>query len=111
MVRLGHGQLLGSRRVKVRIWNNIRRRIKPLFLKADITTCELRYPGCTYNNFLGFAHAKKRRNLPKDGSEDAVVILACTNCHTKIERATESDMGLIVMATIAARQSQPHPIS
>ena len=68
-----------------------------------ITACELRYPGCAFDNFLGFAHAKKRRKLPK--SELSVVILACNLCHDQIERLPEKEMQHIVMSVINARSS------
>lgn len=65
-------------------WNKIRARIKLKFEKAGITTCELRLPGCTYGNFLTFAHSKKVRHWETlEDAED--VILACQKCHGFIE--------------------------
>lgn len=64
------------------------RLLKTLFLAKGITTCELRYTGCTRDSFLGFAHRHKRiyyRNQLDKLSDYSQVILACTNCHNKIE--------------------------
>lgn len=74
--RLGPGK-------KTKKWATTRSGLKPRFEAAGITTCELRYPGCWFNNGLGFAHAKKRRKLSEEDLE--VVILACNPCHDKIE--------------------------
>jgi hypothetical protein len=91
--------------MKTAVWHNIRRKIKPKFQKAGITRCELGYPGCWYDNALGFAHARKRRNLEPDQGE--TVILACTACHQIIERMPEPAMERIVLQTIKARRKQP----
>ena len=93
--------------MKVATWEACVARLKPAFQRAAITRCELHGRRCAWDNFLGFAHAKKRRNLPADGSEDATVILACNICHDTIERLPEDEMGRIVMRTIAARRNQP----
>jgi len=86
-------------------WDAIRTRIKPLFLAAGITRCEIRLPGCALNNFLGFAHAKKRRNLTIP--ERDVVVLACNTCHDIIEGCPEPLMQAFVLSIIAKRPRQP----
>ncbi len=91
--------------MKTKVWDAHRRRLKPKFLRAGITRCELRYPGCCGDSFLGFAHAKKRRNLRPE--EEAVVILACTQCHQTIEHKPEAEMERIVLDTIRRRRAQP----
>ena len=91
--------------MKTAVWESHRRKLKPRFLAAGITCCELRYEGCWVDNALGFAHAKKRRNLRPE--EQQVVILACTVCHQVIERKPEPDMERIVMRTIRNRRFQP----
>ncbi len=84
----------------------MRRNLKPKFEKAGITTCELRiHPGCMRDNWLGFAHKRKRRNLgPGELSE---VIIACNPCHDAIEALPEGEMARIVTATITERVVQP----
>jgi len=91
--------------MKTAVWTAHRRKLKTRFLRVGITRCELRYPGCWHDNALGFAHAKKRRNLRPD--EEEVVILACTTCHQTIEHMPEAEMGRIVIQTIANRRRQP----
>lgn len=91
--------------MKTAVWTAHRRKLKPRFMAAGITRCELRYPGCWHDNALGFAHAKKRRNLSP--AEETVVILACTNCHQLIEHKPEAVMQKIVMGTIRFRKRQP----
>lgn len=66
---------------KVQIWNRIRKQLKKDFEEMGITTCELRLDGCTHNRFLGFAHTKKRRDV----TDLRRVVLACQNCHEKVE--------------------------
>jgi len=66
---------------KVQIWNRIRRQLKKDFEKMGITTCELKLEGCKHDNFLGFAHTKKRREV----TDLRRVVLACQPCHEKVE--------------------------
>ena len=73
------------------------------FQRAGITTCEIRGYGCWYDNGLGFAHAKKRRNLGP--GELSVVALACCVCHDRIEILPEQEMAAIVMRVIDSRKS------
>jgi hypothetical protein len=86
-------------------WEKVRRNLKPRFERAGITRCELAYALCMHDNYLGFAHAKKRRNLGP--GELSVVILACQNCHGDIECMEEPMMQQIVMQTIERRERQP----
>lgn len=83
-------------------WVNARARLKRKFLAAGITSCELQYPDCAGDNFLGFAHGRKRRHL-QDGELESLVILACNNCHDRIERMSPEGMLAIVQSTIADR--------
>ena len=69
---------------KVQVWNRIRKQLKKDFEEMGITECELRLEGCTHKNFLGFAHTKKRRNV----TDLKRVVLACSNCHDKVEYAS-----------------------
>ena len=80
-------------------WQLVRAKLKDKFESMGITYCELNYPGCLVNNFLGFAHAKKRRCLKEEELED--VILTCVNCHTRLEYSP--GMEKAVRGTIKAR--------
>ncbi|MDQ3802954.1 MAG: hypothetical protein M3416_03760 [Acidobacteriota bacterium] len=91
----GHGK-------KGRAWSSERRRLKERFYRRGIIYCELRYEGCYRDNFLGFAHARKRRKL-RDG-ELGQVILACSHCHDLIERLSPDEMYDVVMSTIERRE-------
>jgi hypothetical protein len=70
-----------KKKSKVDEWNSIRKTLKVQFEEAGITRCELRLPDCTPTNYLGFAHTTKRRDI-KDLKR---VVLACANCHNKVE--------------------------
>lgn len=83
-------------------WDNERRKLKKYFEETlGITVCELRLPGCSYNNYLSFAHSKKRREI--HGEEIREVVLACINCHTVIERMSHDEMYEIVRLIIENR--------
>jgi sugar phosphate isomerase/epimerase len=66
---------------KTKEWMEIRKELKEEFQRMGVTTCELKLEGCTHDNFLGFAHTKKRRNV----TDLKRVVLACANCHDKVE--------------------------
>lgn len=62
--------------------------LKEKFEELGIRYCELRLKNCTPTNFLSFAHRHKRIYYKGDAerlSDMDEVILACINCHTKIE--------------------------
>ncbi|HZX13025.1 MAG: hypothetical protein UV58_C0013G0014 [Candidatus Wolfebacteria bacterium GW2011_GWC1_43_10] len=69
---------------KVEIWTKQRRKLKIEYEKRGITTCELRFPGCWFDNALGFAHRYKRSD-PRCEHTFKGTILACNPCHDKIE--------------------------
>jgi hypothetical protein len=69
---------------KTKAWNSARRKLKARFLKLGIVSCELRYEGCSQDNFLTWAHGKRRRFLSLAELED-LVVLACQNCHTILD--------------------------
>lgn len=82
-------------------WENVRAKLKVKMLTLGITTCELQFTGCWRDNALGFAHAKKRRNLkPHELSE---AILVCNPCHDQIELLPEQEMTRVVRDTIRKR--------
>ena len=94
--RLGRGK-------KMKAWDADRAKLKARFKDAGITICELRTDACTCDNYLGFAHSKKRRNVVTDQDREEV-ILVCNNCHDCIEALGETRMRARVLATIDARQ-------
>ncbi len=66
---------------KVAKWSVIRKELIKEFRERGIIRCEIGLPGCTSNNFLGFAHTRKRRNV----TDLKKVVLACVFCHSKVE--------------------------
>lgn len=93
---------------KTKAWDAERAKLKVRFEAVGITTCELRgrlNHECTWDNYLGFAHAAKRRKLaPEDLGH---VILIDNNAHDIIERLPPEEMKRTVDETIAAREIQP----
>lgn len=77
-------------------------KLKVEFEKQGITNCELGYPGCTRTEFLSWAHGRKRRKLQGDELV-TLVILACINCHDRIEYMGHESMLSIVESVIAER--------
>ncbi len=94
---------MNRRGKKTREWESVRRRLAVKFTEMGITTCELGYEGCRRNDYLSWAHGRKRRHLVGDELE-SLVILACQPCHQQIERLFEEDMCSIVMDVIEARK-------
>ena len=88
---------------KTRKWNAARAKLKERFLKAGITTCELRLENCTPTNFLSWAHRLKRRNITTQ-EELETVLLLCENCHWSIEKLGETKMSEIVENVIKNRR-------
>lgn len=84
---------------KVLEWQEIREQLKKEFAEKNITSCELKFEGCTGNWALGFCHSKKRRFI--EGNEIYEVILACSSCHLIVEYS--KDMTKIVREVIAKR--------
>jgi hypothetical protein len=84
--------------MKIKEWNNLRRKLKLLFEKWDTTSCELGLDGCWKDHALGFAHAKKRRHLKTN--EYQSVALLCNPCHNVIEELPEHEMEEIIIGLI-----------
>ncbi len=83
-------------------WINARARLKKKFTAMGIMSCELGFPGCQRDDYLGWAHGKKRRHLV--GAElEPLVCLRCQNCHQIIERMPEAAMEVIVRSVISGR--------
>lgn len=93
---------LNRRGKKTIAWEKVRAQLKIRFERAGITTCELGYEGCLYNNFLTFAHKDKRRYLSEEELWD--VCLACVSCHDKIERMPRLEMRKIVEGIMKGRR-------
>jgi hypothetical protein len=74
---------LKTRGEKLDMWETTREILKLRFAAAGVTSCELRYEGCSGNN-LSFGHSKKRRYIQSQ-EELEKVISACQNCHDFIE--------------------------
>lgn len=83
-------------------WDAVKKELKQEFLDYGITHCELSYRNCTKDDFLTWAHGKKRRHL-QPGELKNLIVLACQNCHQIIERLSESEMCDIVTQTIKER--------
>lgn len=90
---------------KVKAWESERCKLKRIFAVAGITTCELKYEGCAIDDYLGFAHAAKRRKLSAEDLKH--VILACNFCHDRIEILPPEKMRQIVDGTVQRREVQP----
>lgn len=89
---------------RVLAWDEIRtKELKPAFKRAGITRCELNYSGCMVDNYLGFAHSRRRRNIetPEQMRE---VLICCQNCHSLLDERPHAETESIVKATIAARK-------
>lgn len=81
---------------KTREWESARAKLKPLFFRYGVTTCQLRLQWCRVDDELGFAHLRKRNRLRPD--EFMVVALLCNRCHDQIEVLPHADMYRIVRA-------------
>lgn len=90
---------------KTLTWERERAKLKVKFLGWGITTCELKYDGCLRNWALGFAHAKRRRNLKPH--ELSIVVLACSYCHEILDARREHETEAIVNRIIANRVVKP----
>jgi hypothetical protein len=98
----GRGKRVNKRGPKTRAWERVRRALKVEFTAMGIQTCELRFPGCLFDDNLSFAHRMKRRFITTD-EEMRVVILCCVPCHTTIELQSHATMRNVVDKTIAGR--------
>jgi len=64
-------------------WITARNWLRKRFNWAGITSCEFKFQGCWGDQWLSFAHCKKRRKL-EDG-EIWHVGLACQHCHSILD--------------------------
>jgi len=62
--------------------------LKQKYTERGTTSCEIRLPGCMPNFALSFAHKHKRvwyYSRPELLSSIKETLIACPNCHDKIE--------------------------
>lgn len=88
---------LNRRGPKVKAWDIGRARLKRRFAAKGIITCQVRFPGCWFDNALSFAHPAKRRNLR--AGELGIAALVCTPCHDQLEVMPPEQMRSIVEAS------------
>lgn len=84
-------------------WQALWRKLKPAFVLAGITTCEIRYRGCWFDQGLTPAHSLKRRNATTPELL-AEVVIGCLHCHRIAELLKEAEMAAVVRGIIAARK-------
>lgn len=71
-------------------WDKARKKLKKIYEEKGIFVCELRLKDCWYNSALSFAHRKTRQHYLEDPEllgEFNETLLACCNCHEKIEKS------------------------
>jgi hypothetical protein len=83
-------------------WDRVRAKLKKEFAAKGITTCELKYEGCKNDDWLSFAHGRKRRKLEGDELK-TLTILACNPCHDRVEFLPAEEMLRIVENVITNR--------
>lgn len=90
---------------KTNEWERVRGLMKVEFQRAGITVCELQEPGCWRDNGLGFAHSRKRRNIPRGSRLLEECVLACNACHDILEGRSETMMEVWVLRVIQDRRT------
>jgi len=71
---------------KVKAWDEARKELKKTFAKWKIIKCEIKLEGCLRDNYLGFAHIKRRVELTNEQIESPqFVVLACQQCHNTVD--------------------------
>jgi len=83
-------------------WQKLLPKLKLAFARVGITTCERRGPKCFRDNYLGFAHTKKRRNITTEEDRSECALL-CGPCHDEWELLPEEEMAKKIREIIAAR--------
>jgi predicted metal-binding protein len=66
--------------------------LKKIYQKKGIDRCEIKFVGCLSNFTCAFAHKHKRNwyyDKPELLSSFDETVLACVNCHDKIEKNKE----------------------
>ena len=99
----GRGTGLKKIGKKGRAWANARRKLKPVFERMGVVTCEAGLKGCWRDNALSFAHHSKRRKLK--AGELEIVALLCIPCHDVIERYKPARMKRFILWLIGKRET------
>lgn len=95
------------------IWNKVRDELRPKFIAAGITRCELQWEGCEDWKNLTFAHSLRRNDIDKYRKFGDItkyhlkmreVIRACTECHKKLDANKRPVTYDIVIETIKKRK-------
>jgi hypothetical protein len=73
---------------KVASWEEGRKLLKVAFKENKIVTCEIAFAKiCKKDNYLGFAHIRRRNTLKPEQVVDAhYVVLACVACHEVVDQ-------------------------
>jgi hypothetical protein len=96
-------------------WRHVREELRPKFIKAGITFCELRWHGCEGRAHLTFAHSLRRNDIDKyrkDGDLEQYalkmreVIRACRSCHSKLD-ANKRPVTYEMVRDIINKRSRP----
>jgi hypothetical protein len=92
---------------KTRRWMSVRAKLKRKFEAMGVTRCEFNFTEhCTPDNFLSFAHSKKRVDCKTDADMEEVG-LACFSCHSVLdEHMTHEEMYKAVTNVIKQRDTQ-----
>lgn len=83
-------------------WGYFRPLLKILFKGVGINSCELKLDNCTGQMYPTFAHSLRRRFI-STVDEMQTVILACINCHTKLDSLELDETESIVTNIIKRR--------
>lgn len=73
---------------KTKAWEADRNELKEIFKNNGVTKCEIKFkiPKCFKDNFLGFAHTRRRVTLTAEQIGDAHYnVLACQSCHNEVD--------------------------
>lgn len=89
-------------------WQTVRAYLKPLFQKAGITSCELKWEGCDGGFIPTFAHSLRRIEINSYSGKEhrekmEEVIVACQTCHSKLDARSRAETYEIVREVIADR--------
>ena len=67
-------------------WQDGRQELKEVFKENGITSCEIKGKDCKNDNFLGFAHVRRRNTLtPEQITDPHFVVLACQPDHEFVD--------------------------
>lgn len=92
--------------VKVLSWEEGRKELKALFKSQGITECEIKLDGCKKDNFLGFAHTRRRNTLKAEEVIDPhFVVLACNApCHETVDQKMPKDKAEKLLDSIVKKR-------